>query len=584
VEGVVGRSGVATLKSQFKMSEAATWVESAPANQGDVKPLVVRHFLLFAVLSLVSGITLSSWMYYEGARSLPKLSTPTKGREEQIRLAQEAVLLRHFDILVHRIMVPIAVGGAGCLGGMGTGLALWSRSWLKRLKVKDEEGRKAMGILHIKLTEAINAQQALLIKHGDIEAEAQRLGYVNEKLRAEMEQLKRTEKSLSQRRQELESSKTVLELHVQERTGELQKLQRRYELILNSAGEGICGLDADGKATFLNPAVARITGWQVHELIGKTEEEIFGRNGENGDSSGEKHFGERVFSRKDGSSLPVEYIRTPIEENGRTIGTVVVFKDITERKRVEDAISQKAAELARSNAELEQFAFVASHDLQEPLRKIQAFGDRLKLKVQGELAPEAREYLERMQSASARMRTLINDLLTFSRVIRRTEPFVAVDLGTVTKGVLSDLEVRIEKSGAQIEIGDLPIIEADPMQMQQLVLNLVGNALKFQPPGAKPIVRIASRVFTALSGEEYCEIHFQDNGIGFDEKYMDKIFAVFQRLHGRNEYEGTGVGLAVCRRITDRHHGTITAKSQLGHGATFIVTLPTRQAAEKAST
>ena len=563
------------------MSQAATWVEGAPGGQGDLKPLLVRHFLLFAVLSLVSGMTLSSWMYYEGARSLPKLSTPTKGREEQIRLAQEAVLLRHFDILVHRIMVPIAVGGAGCLGGMGTALTLWSRSWVKRLKAKDEENRKAMGMLHIKLTEAVNANEALSVKHADIEAEAQRLGYANEKLRTELEQLKRTEKSLSQRRQELESSKTVLELHVQERTGELQKLQRRYELILNSAGEGICGLDADGKATFLNPAVARITGWQVQELIGKTEEEIFGRNG---DTAGEKHFGERVFQRKDGSSLPVEYIRTPIEENGRAIGTVVVFKDITERKRVEDAISQKAAELARSNAELEQFAFVASHDLQEPLRKIQAFGDRLKLKVDGELAPEAREYLERMQSAAARMRTLINDLLTFSRVIRRTEPFVSVDLGATTKGVLSDLEVRIEKSGAQIEVGDLPVIEADPIQMQQLILNLVGNALKFQPPGAKPIVKISSRVFTALSGEEYCEIQVQDNGIGFDEKYMDKIFAVFQRLHGRNEYEGTGVGLAVCRRITDRHHGTITAKSQLGHGATFIVTLPTHQAAEKAST
>ncbi len=122
------------------------------------------------------------------------------------------------------------------------------------------------------------------------------------------------------------------------------------------------------------------------------------------------------------------------------------------------------------------------------------------------------------------------------------------------------------------------------MQMQQLVLNLVGNALKFQPSGGKPIVKISSRVFTALSGESYCELQFQDNGIGFEEKYMDKIFAVFQRLHGRNEYEGTGVGLAVCRRITDRHHGTITAKSQLGHGATFIVTLPTRQVPEKAST
>jgi len=270
-------------------------------------------------------------------------------------------------------------------------------------------------------------------------------------------------------------------------------------------------------------------------------------------------------------------VKTPINEDGRLIGSVVVFKDITERKRVEEAIAQKASELARSNAELEQFAFVASHDLQEPLRKILAFGDRLKTRLAETLAPESREYLDRMQNAAARMRTLIDDLLTFSRVIRRTEPFAEVDLEGVMKGVVGDLEVRIERTGAQVEFGKLPVVEADPVQMHQLLLNLLGNALKFQPKDGKPVVKISSRHFSSISGEEFCELSVQDNGIGFDEKYMDKVFAVFQRLHGRNEYEGTGVGLAVCRRITDRHHGTITARSQLGHGATFIVTLPLHQ-------
>jgi len=179
-------------------------------------------------------------------------------------------------------------------------------------------------------------------------------------------------------------------------------------------------LGSGGRATFVNPAVARITGWTIDELIGKTEEQIFGKNGNNGKGTESHGSGERIFHRKDGTCLPVEYEKTPIHENGRELGTVLVFKDISERKRVEEAIAQKAAELSRSNAELEQFAFVASHDLQEPLRKIQAFGDRLKIKIKGELAPEALDYLERMQSASARMRTLINDLLTFSRVIRRS--------------------------------------------------------------------------------------------------------------------------------------------------------------------
>jgi PAS domain S-box-containing protein len=402
----------------------------------------------------------------------------------------------------------------------------------------------------------------------------------NTQLRGELDQLRRAEKALSQQRQVLESSKAVLELHVQERTKELQKLQRRYEMILNSAGEGICGLDSEGKTIFVNPVVARITGWPIADLIGKTEQEIFGCNEATPSALGDIHPpGERVFIRKDGTSFPVEFVKTPINENEKVVGAVLVFKDISERRRIENRITQKAAELSRSNSELEQFAFVASHDLQEPLRKIQAFGDRLRTKCEGATPPEAMDYLERMQNAAGRMRTLIDDLLAFSRVFRSAEPFVPVDLGVVTREVLGDLEVRVEKTGARVEVGHLPSIEADPMQMRQLMLNLLSNALKFQAPGSQPVINVQSRLFTTVTGEQNCEITVQDNGIGFDEKYMDKVFAVFQRLHGRNEYEGTGVGLAVCRRITDRHHGSIIAKSQLGQGATFIVTLPTQRPA-----
>jgi PAS domain S-box-containing protein len=464
---------------------------------------------------------------------------------------------------------------------MLSGLGFSRRFWVKRMKAKEEEWRKTLSGLQIQLAASRSSEDILKLRQvegseKEHEEQIRRLELRNAQLQTELDHLKRAEKTLSQRRQELESSKTVLELHVQERTGELQKLQRRYELILNSAGEGICGLDLEGRATFVNPAVSRITGCPIGDLIGKNEREIFGENGTNGEN---KHAGERTFHRKDGTCVPLEFVKTPIHENDREVGAVLVFKDIAERKRVEEAIAQKAAELARSNSELEQFAFVASHDLQEPLRKIQAFGDRLKQKIGGAaIAPEAQEYLERMQNASARMRTLINDLLTFSRVIRRTEPFVSVDLAAVTKGVLGDLEVRIEKSGAKIEVGDLPVIEADATQMHQLLLNLISNALKFQPAGAQPVVKVRSRRFSALSGEQFCEVTVQDNGIGFEEKYLEKMFAVFQRLHGRSEYEGTGVGLAVCRRITDRHHGTITARSQPGQGATFIVTLPMYQA------
>lgn len=419
------------------------------------------------------------------------------------------------------------------------------------------------------------ANDDCLAKQSELEERNRTLTNANTAFQEEINKRNRAERALAQRKQELESSRSVLEMHVEARTQQLQQLQHRYEMILNSAGEGICGLDAEGKATFINPAVARLTGWKIEELLGRTEQEIFHHRGASASSTHDA--GEQVFQRKDGSAFPVECVRTNIDQEGKVVGAVLVFKDITERRRAESTLAQRADELTRSNAELEQFAFVASHDLQEPLRKIQAFGDRLKLKCADILPTESQDYLERMQSAAARMRTLISDLLAFSRAIRSTEPFVPVELGVVAREVIGDLEVRIEKSGAKVEVDELPTIEADPMQMRQLLLNLIGNALKFQPPDAKPEVKIQGRVLKSVAGEERAEITVQDNGIGFDEKYLDKIFAVFQRLHGRNEYEGTGVGLAVCRRIVDRHHGTINARSKPGKGAKFIVTLPTRQ-------
>jgi PAS domain S-box-containing protein len=565
------------------MSNTATWVEEQTGPGGRSKTSIARQALLLSALSLAMGLSISAWMYSRGAHAISGI-TGSGGRGLTLdRWAEHALLLKQFDHSIMTIMVPTATAGALCLLTMVSGLALSSRLWVLRMRSKEEAWRKTVSGLQIQLAASRTSEDMLKLKQaGDSgkehDEQVRRLELRVVQLQTELDHLKRAEKTLSQRRQELESSKTVLELHVQERTGEIQKLQRRYEQILNSAGEGICGLDLEGRATFVNPAVSRITGFAIKDLVGRSEKEIFGQYVANGDS---KTSGERVFNRRDGTCVPLEFVKTPIHENEREVGAVLVFKDITERKRVEEAIAQKAAELARSNAELEQFAFVASHDLQEPLRKIQAFGDRLKGKVGGAVAPEAQEYLERMQNAAARMRTLINDLLSFSRVIRRAEPFVAVDLGAVTKGVLGDLEVRIEKSGAKIHVGDLPVIEADPMQMHQLLLNLLSNALKFQPPGGIPVVKVRSRTFSALSGEQFCEVTVEDNGIGFDEKYLEKMFAVFQRLHGRSEYEGTGVGLAVCRRITDRHHGTITAKSQPGRGAAFIVTLPTNQSREE---
>ncbi len=323
-------------------------------------------------------------------------------------------------------------------------------------------------------------------------------------------------------------------------------------------------------------------------------------------------------------------------------GTITDIDDQRrEKETLEQLVGKRTAELSaanealqRSNRELEQFAYVASHDLQEPLRKIQAFGDRLQKRCPATLGEQGQDYLTRMLGSATRMRRLIDDLLTFSRISTRPQAPTTVHLTTLAHEVLSDLEGSVQQTGGQVEIGPLPTLEADPLQMRQLLQNLIGNALKFHRPGEPPLVRVQGRTLepderNEESGEPgveaagrqpsgepqpegwrptasvaeveaagrqpsgnrspegwrpaastpgatrpWYEITVQDNGIGFEEVYLDRIFQVFQRLHGRNEYEGTGVGLAICRKIVERHGGRITARSAPGQGSTFIVYLP----------
>lgn len=258
----------------------------------------------------------------------------------------------------------------------------------------------------------------------------------------------------------------------------------------------------------------------------------------------------------------------------QAVTAMVLAAVLIERKNAEAKLQSLAQELRRSNRELEEFARIASHDLQEPLRKIQAFGDRLVTMLGAGLGEQGRDYLARMQAAAKRMSTLINDLLTYSRVTTKAQPFVRVDLGQIAREVSSDLEARIDETLGRVELGDLPAIEADPLQMRQLLQNLIGNALKFHRKDIPPVVRVAGE-----QGEnaQTVRLSVTDNGIGFDMKYLDRIFDVFQRLHGRTEYAGTGLGLAVCRKLVERHGGAITATSAPEQGSTFIVTLPVKQ-------
>jgi PAS domain S-box-containing protein len=261
----------------------------------------------------------------------------------------------------------------------------------------------------------------------------------------------------------------------------------------------------------------------------------------------------------------------PIRDAGHIVGFTMITTDVTNLKRTQIQLEQSLRELERSNHELEFFATIASHDLHEPLRKVQFYSDRLSSEGEPELSPERRSYVERIQHAATRMRKLINDVLTFARVTSKAKPFVRVELDAIVRDVLSDLEVAIGQAGATVTVGELPKLEADPSQMQQLFQNLLSNALKFRREGVAPRISIGASVD---KNARLLELWIQDNGVGFSEKYQDQIFNPFQRLHGRHKYDGTGLGLTMCRKIVERHGGSIGARSSPGNGARFTVKLP----------
>ena len=268
--------------------------------------------------------------------------------------------------------------------------------------------------------------------------------------------------------------------------------------------------------------------------------------------------------------------------DGSPVKLVGVIRNVTEQRRVEQDLKKHVLELNRSNKELEEFAYVASHDLQEPLRKITTFSGRLTEKFKNVVAGEGAMYLERIVIAAENMRTLINNLLEFSRVSRDTQPFETVNLSFVLHQVKNDLELLIEETGAVVEVGKLPAIFGSLTQMKQLFANLINNSLKFRKQDKAPLIRIESTELDEsskltynlpLTGQ-YCKITLSDNGIGFDNEYSERIFQIFQRLNGKSEYPGSGIGLAICKKIVEHHKGVIFAEGREGDGAQFTILLP----------
>lgn len=374
----------------------------------------------------------------------------------------------------------------------------------------------------------------------------------------------------------------------------LTESQARKHAILESALDPIITIDHNGLISEFNRAAEQTFGHSRNDVLGtKPSDVLFPASKSAGHqnrinrylNAGEGSLlGRRIevtAVRADGETFPAEMAMTISQEQGAPVLTFFV-RDISQRKKAEKEQARYAADLERSNRELEQFAYVASHDLQEPLRKIRTFGDRLEMKSAESLDETGRECLQRMQSAAARMQLLIEGLLTLSRVTTRVKHFQPVDVGQVVREVVSDLEVQIEQAGGRVEVGNLPVIQADAVQIRQLMQNLIGNALKFRRIDEPPVVKVhgryvegrAQRQQAQSPADQQCRIFIEDNGIGFDEKYIDRVFGVFQRLHPRDVYDGTGIGLPICRRIVEHHGGTITAESTPGRGSAFQVVLP----------
>ena len=371
----------------------------------------------------------------------------------------------------------------------------------------------------------------------------------------------------------------------------LRESEEQFRLLAEHTTDLVCLHDPDGRYRYVSPSVERVLGFRPEELVGASPYDLFHpEDAERIRSSshaqvlrGENHAVDTYRMRTKGEGYVwLESISQVLRGEGGALEQILTSsRDVGERVEAAQMLARTNAALKQRNRELQDFAYVASHDLQEPLRKIRAFAGLL-LEDYGEAVDEeGRYYLDRVQDAAGRMSTLISDLLSYSRVATQQRPFEAVDLNEALQDVLSNLEILIGEVEGRVEAGPLPTIEADPTQMRQLLQNLVGNALKFRRPEAPPVVRVSAAVEEEDAGTDVWRLSVADNGIGFDEKYLDRIFTPFQRLHSRSAYAGTGIGLAVCRRIAERHGGALTATSAPGEGSTFVAALPARHGARE---
>jgi PAS domain S-box-containing protein len=361
----------------------------------------------------------------------------------------------------------------------------------------------------------------------------------------------------------------------------LRDAQARFDGIISISTDAIVSVDEGQRIVFFNQGAEQTFGYGAEEVIGMPLEMLipqrfrddhhqevsgFGRSPVRARRMGER--GQISGLRKDGEEFPAEASISRYMLGGKRIFTAVL-RDSTERQRTEEALARQAAELARSNSDLEQFAYVASHDLQEPLRMVASYTQLLGRRYADRLDDDAREFIGYAVDGVTRMQSLINDLLAYSRVGTRGDEFAETDTSAVLARVLATLGAAIEENDAVVSFDALPTIRADAGQLAQLFQNLIANAIKFRRPEVAPRVHIG-----AERQERGWLFSVRDNGIGIGPEYADRIFVIFQRLHSRSEYPGTGIGLSICKKIVERHGGEIRMESTPGEGTTFLFDIP----------
>ncbi|MBI4979105.1 MAG: PAS domain S-box protein [Spirochaetes bacterium] len=355
-------------------------------------------------------------------------------------------------------------------------------------------------------------------------------------------------------------------------THALFESEQKYRELFDSESDAIFLVDnGTGRILEANKAAGTLYGYPRETLIGMQYETLSGMAPDHHEGRHSRAWmPESIHRRHDGSVFSVEITGSVFIFGGREV-RIVAVRDITQRKQAEEDSMRYLAEVERSNRELAEFAYAASHDLQEPLRKVQAFGDRLLTRFAADMHVEAKDYIERMMRSTERMQDLIKDLLLYSRINTAGLPFSSVDLATVIDEIAELFETQLMETGGRIIRGTMPVLEADRIQMLQLFQNLVSNAIKFRCAERPLEITVSSAVTGGI-----VTIDVRDNGIGFEQQYVDKIFTIFQRLHSRERYEGTGIGLAICKRIIERHGGTINAWGMPGEGTLMRMVLPVR--------